>query len=251
MLSQIQRENSELNFCEMQGNIIELNSVMKMEHKKVLILIASDGTGYRDLVKAIRETWGSSKLDGFEILYYYGYRENYPRPEPGHCIQVNDELICGVGSNDVNSRNKIAFEYIYNNYNFDYLFRCCAGSYVVQNKLEQFLVDKPKTKYYAGPLNLITFSKDDIMPFAVGLGVIFSRDLVKLLNDNPSGFLCHAHEDVAFGKFFRENGITYNKVPTRCRFSNINELEENQFQYHIRNNVSMMNEIHQKLGLGI
>jgi hypothetical protein len=33
---------------------------MKMEHKKVLILIAADGTGYQDLVKAIREIWGSS-----------------------------------------------------------------------------------------------------------------------------------------------------------------------------------------------
>jgi hypothetical protein len=38
----------------------------------MIILVAADGNGYEDLVQAILETWGSTKLEGLEIIYYYG-----------------------------------------------------------------------------------------------------------------------------------------------------------------------------------
>jgi hypothetical protein len=219
-----------------------------MNQKKVIILVAADGN-YQDLVQAIRNTWGSSKLNGFEILYYYGYRQNYPRPEPGQCIQVNDELICGVKSYDVNNRNKIAFQYIYNNYDFEYLFRCCAGSYLNLKKMNEFLQNSPKINFYCGPVTLKIISKDETVPFAIGFGIFFSKDVVKLLIDNPLSFSYHHDEDVAFGRFLVKKGILPTKTPTQYRFENIQDLDENQFQYHIRNNVPLMYEIHQRIGL--
>jgi hypothetical protein len=228
-----------------------IRRIMKMEHRKVLILIGADGTGYQDLVRAIRETWGSSKLDGFEILYYYGYRENYPRPEPGHCIQVNDELICGVESNDVKNRNKIAFEYIYTHYDFEYMFRCCSGSYIVQERLEQFLQDKPKTRFYCGHYSRKGISKEVMVPFVIGFNILLSKDLVKLLVDNPSGYFADIDEDVAIGKFLVDKGILITKAPTQYRFLDIQDLDKNQhqYQYHIRRNVPLMYELHRKLVL--
>jgi hypothetical protein len=220
-----------------------------LDHKKVIILVAADGN-YQDLVKAIRETWGSSKLDELEILFYYGYRENYPKPEPCQCLQVKDELICGVDSNDVINRNRIAFEYIYHHYDFEYLFRCCAGSYIVQNELYRFLQDKPKTNFYCGLYSKKIISEDEIICFVIGFGIFFSKDLVKLLIDNPSGFSCYSDEDVAFGKFFNQKGIMITSAPTQYRFLDIQDLDksQHQYQYHIRKNVPMMYALHQRLG---
>jgi hypothetical protein len=220
-----------------------------LDNKKVIILVAADGTDYKGLVNAIKETWGSSKIEGFEILYYYGYLENYPRPEPGSCIQVGDELICGVGNNDVRNRNKIAFKYIIDNFNFDYMFRCCSGSYIVQERLEQFLQDKPKTGFYCGHYSRKGISKEVMVPFVIGFNILLSKDLVELLVNNPSGYFTDIDEDVAIGKFLFDKGILITKASTQYRFLDIQDFDKNQhqYQYHIRKNVPMMYELHQKI----
>jgi hypothetical protein len=216
--------------------------------KTVVILIAADGEGYQNLVQAIRETWGSAKIEGFEILYYYGYRENYPTPKPGECILCNDELICGVDRNDIH-RNEIAFNYIYNNYNFEYLFRCCAGSYIEQKKMAQFLQDKPKTKFYCGKIVTHTIPG---FSYASGAGFFLSRDLVKLLIDNPSGFTCYRWDDASFGIFFSERGIPITNAPRQDLYKGMTEnLGDNQFHFHFRRNVSVMYKLHQKLSLEV
>jgi hypothetical protein len=217
-----------------------------MEHKKVIILVAAEGAGYQDLVQAIRETWGSSKREGFEILYYYGFCED-PGPAPGQCIQRNDMLFCGTDWRDILTRNEIAFTHIYNNYDFDYLFRCCAGSYISQKKMDEFLEDKPKTTFYCGGLVNTVVNIGEII-FASGSGLFLSKDLVKLLIDNPSGFRCQWCDDVSFGAFFTEKGIQVTNAPRQDFYDGvIKDLDPNIYHYHFRHNISIMREIHQKL----
>jgi hypothetical protein len=219
-----------------------------MDHKNVVILVAADGVDYQDLVQAVRETWGSSKLDGFEILYYYGFHEDLG-PAPGQCIQRNDVLSCGIDCRDVPTRNEIAFTYIYNNYDFDYLFRCCAGSYINQKKMAEFLQSKPKTSFYCGGCIGTVVDTGEIV-FASGSGFFLSKDLVKLLIDNPSGFRCQWCDDVSFGAFFAEKGIRVIDAPRQDFYEGvIKDLDENIFHYHFRHNIAIMHELHRRLVL--
>jgi hypothetical protein len=67
-------------------------------------------------------------MEGFEILYCYGLRDGLGLI-PGGCVRRDDELFCGVDSNESNPRFKIASNYIYNNYDFEYLLTICCGRY--------------------------------------------------------------------------------------------------------------------------
>jgi hypothetical protein len=217
-----------------------------MGRKNIIILVAADGESYQDLVQTVRETWGSSKQEGVEILYYYGYRTE-PNPAPEQCIQCNDQLFCGVDPNDGHVRNRIAFNYLYKNYDFDYLFLCCAGSYLVPKKMIEFLQDKPKDNFYCGQILKV----EDIQ-YASGAGFFLSKDLVKMLINDPAGFTCHFYVDVGFGDFFSEKGIMLVDAP-RQDFQSvpIQNLDTNQYHYHIRHNIPAMLELHRKLVLDI
>jgi hypothetical protein len=219
-----------------------------MGRPKVIILVTAEGEGYQDLVRAVRETWGSVKLEGFEILYYYGFRED-PGPALGECIQQNDILYCGNDWRDIQTRNEIAFTHIYNNYDFEYLFRCCAGSYINQKKMAELLQDKPKTNFYCGGL-VDTVVDIGRVVFASGSGFFLSKDLVKLLIDNPSGFRCQWCDDVSFGAFFTTKGIQVTGAPRQDFYDGvIKDLDENIFHYHFRHDIAIMHELHRRLVL--
>jgi hypothetical protein len=158
-----------------------------MNKKKVIMVIAADG-GYQKVAQAARDTWASSKLDDFEIFFYYGYREN-PGPAPGQCIRCNDELYCGVEPNDTHTRSEIAFNYIYDNYDFDYLFQGACTRYYVQQKMVEFLKDKPTDR------------------FLTGGGIFLSKDLVKILVEDPFGLNRSLAHDLALVTYFIEKGI--------------------------------------------
>jgi hypothetical protein len=236
-----------------------------MEKKKVIILVAADGGGYQGVVQAIKETWASKKLEGFEILYFYGHRDGLGLT-PGGCVRRDDELFCGVDPNESNPRFKIAFNYIYDNYDFEYLLTICCSRYLIQENILNFLIDKPTNKFYYGTQGCMFISKD----------------LVKLVNDNPSGSYLDRTiaPDTAFVKFFKENGILFKAAPTQqfvmendvliafsfengtwgpkrrslpnCSISDsiLELLDRNQFQYHIGTGILkhvMMREIHRRL----
>jgi hypothetical protein len=236
-----------------------------MDQKKVIILIAADGEGYQGVVQAIKETWASTKMKDFEILYCYGHRDGLGLTSGG-CIRRDDKLFCGVDPVESNPRFKIAFKYIDDNYDFEYLFLSCCGRYLIRENILKFLLDKSTNKFYYGAQGCMFISKD----------------LVKLVNDNPSGSYLDRTipSDAAFVKFFKENGILFKAAPTQQFFkendvlvaqsiengvwgpkrrslpncsiddSLLELLDRNQFQYHIGTGLLkhvMMREIHRRL----
>jgi glycosyltransferase involved in cell wall biosynthesis len=232
--------------------------------KALIAVLAADVAEYDKLAQAIKNTWGSIKYDDCSILYYYGYRNGYDRPAFGTVIKVGDDLICGIEENidNINKKTRMAFEYIYNTYDFDYIFRCCSGCYVNQGNLINFLADKPKDKFYCGIATTLGGLK-----FASGAGYIISRDLVKLLIDNPSSFTCHVCDDVAIGKFLIQNGIELvngqrqdieiegslrisrrKVIPAKAQSPILlPPLDKSQYQYHFRHSVEAMHTVHKEL----
>lgn len=210
-----------------------------MEHKTVVILVIADGDEFKNLVKSIKNTWALDKTDEVEILFYYGRTQTYD-PADGQSILVNDDLYCGVNRIDICTRNSIAFNYVYHHYDFDYLFRCCSGSYIVVDKLLAFLKDKPKSSFYCGVNG---------GHFASGSGFFLSRDLVKMLLDSPEGFwMFPSADDVGFGSFLCPKGIRITPAP-RQDFDDgvIRNLNPAVYHYHIRNQPNLMYELYRLL----
>lgn len=221
-----------------------------MTKKKVLVMVlAADIAGYDALVKAIQSTWGRYRSDYFKIIYYYGYRNGHPKPEPGKVLQIGDDIICGCeeGVHEICQKTLMAYEYVYSKFEFDYTFRCCCGSYVVRDELMKFIEDKPAEGFYCGARG----GSDDV-PFASGSGYFLSRDLVGEVVRNKERILKYPypgyHDDVAIGKFMQEIGVVIDPTARREDSSNI---VPDQYHYHVRKdgNGQPLYEIDSKLAL--
>ena len=218
-----------------------------MEHYRVVILVlAADVAGYDKLVQSIKDTWGMRAYPGVKILYYYGYRDRGPRPPENSVIRVGDDLICASDETvaNINVKTRLSFSYIYANFSFDYMFRCCAGSYVVVPNLLKFLDHKPTTQFYCGVVGRHPANAATAILFASGSGYFLSRDLVRLLIEYPPSFTCHYADDVAVGMFLESKGIP---IVPGCRQDDTSHLDKEQYHYHFGHNAAAMYDVHRRL----
>lgn len=178
---------------------------------KVLITILScQNEPYPRLQETIKNTYASHHVDGVEIVYYYGlprqsntYNELYlPIPEKHE---------------NIGYKTAYAFEYFLKK-EFDYLFRVNCSCYVDQERLVEWLQDKPKEWFYAG------VEADYGIHFMHGSGYILSRDLVELVVKNMNQWDHNHADDVALGKLLTKLDIPfYNKFGYACFGFNTND----------------------------
>lgn len=214
-------------------------------HKIITMVLAADIFGYNKLIDSIKDTWAKYLPSGYKVLYYYGYRDGYPRPPVNQVQQIGDDVICGLEENvpNINVKTYLAFKHVYDNYRFDYIFRCCAGSYLHLDNIDRYLVaTKPsKTNFYCGVVGSVGSHN-----FASGSGFFISRDLVKVLIDCPASFTCHSCDDVAIGVYL--TGLGIHICPgERQDISDVNVINRDHYHFHFRHNVPMMYAIHKAL----
>jgi hypothetical protein len=150
--------------------------------KKVIILVmcASNKkyTDYLALEKTIKQTWFNIKNINTEIIFYKGNDNCTDK----HDIPVYNEpdLILPVldGLTTLNKKTLMAFEWVNENYNYEYIYRSNLGAYVDTNNLVSFLKDKPLKNFYCGVIERA--QKRQLFDFASGAGYFLSRDLIKL-----------------------------------------------------------------------
>lgn len=223
-----------------------------MAKKKVLVMVlAADVQGYDALIRAIRSTWGEDASDDFKIVYYYGYRDGHPKPEPNKILRIGDDIICGCEENmhSICHKTLMAYEYVLSKFEFDYTFRCCCGSYVARDELMKFIEDKPSERFYCGIIG------HDDPPFASGSGYFLSRDLVGEVVKNKEKILGYPYpgyqDDVAIGRFMKDMDVVIDPTARRKDFSV--DIVPGMYHYHMGKNGdgSPMHEIHAKLREGI
>ena len=218
--------------------------------KKVLIMVlAADIGGYDKLVQAIRETWG--KCVNPKIIYYYGHRQGHALPPSKGVLQEEDSLICDCEESleYISYKTALAYKYVSQNFDFDYTFRCCCGSYVVPHELLKFVDDKPRESFYCG----VVGDPGTPRQFASGSGYFLSRDLVKLVAENTDEYLRIStqnylpgnFDDVSMGMFMFTHGV---KVSNGIRADDTIDIRPGCYHYHFRHNVDYMYAIHDKLG---
>lgn len=167
---------------------------------KILIMVLShnDNGIYNRLVETIKETWDSEVVDDIETIYYYN-------DSSLDSIKINgDELFipCEDGIDKLGYKVLSTFEYILDNFDFDYIFKMNCSSYLNKGLLKELVKNMPTNNLYAGYIGI-----HDNITFASGAGSLLSKDLVKLILDNKDKWRHSLIEDVAIGEILMNNNI--------------------------------------------
>ena len=213
-----------------------------------------EGKGYDDLIQSVRNTWAKHLPENVDVYYNYGLIDNYPNnPEIGNTILDGDKIICGIEETYENMVPKVlmSFKYISENFNYDYVFRCCCGSYVHVENLIKFLKNKPVNNFYCG-----VKTRHGNIPFASGSGFFFSKDLIHFIAKNEKQILNEriSLDDVTIGKYFYNNGISIYTGATRTdvgdlpstreQIFDVTCLNSSEYHYHMRHNLRGMEHLH-------
>jgi hypothetical protein len=155
-----------------------------------------DAPPFTELEKSIRETWFNLNEPNFKIFFYYG---NHDKNEI-----IGDKILTDSGEGLYNIGHKTIkmFEEIYNNFDFDYIFRTNLSSYVDIKRLKEFLLDKPKNNFYCG-----SFGEHAGIPFCSGSGYFISKDLVELVIKHKSEWDHSFIDDVSLGLLLHNMGV--------------------------------------------
>jgi hypothetical protein len=201
---------------------------------KIIILIQTclTDSGYKKLYEKQKVTWDSVEVNNVSTLYVIG--NGNKKEISGHfAIDTSEELYDNQTIKLIN-----AFELI-NNINYNYVFIANASSYVDKKMLYEWMLDKPRKRFYSGVICSNWIS---------GAGFFLSKDVVNLIIDNKDEFGPIRCGDTLIGKFLSEKGIDMSfsdrfdivrycdNIPTnyfnyRCKDENYNkELDMQHFQ---------------------
>lgn len=190
---------------------------------KILILVLSynDNGLYTKFLNAQKETWDSIQVDGVNTYYYFGNHTDN--------VIENDQILTKSPEGLMNCTHKTieCFKQILT-FDFDYIFRTNSSSYVDKLGLKNYLIDKPKNKFYSG----IIGNCNDIF-FCSGSGYFLSKDLVKLIVENENIINHSLIDDVAIGQFLGSNEVC---LINSERFDVIesNNIPLNFFHYRLK-----------------
>tara|TARA_A100001515_G_scaffold59201_1_gene46765 strand:- start:3688 stop:4581 length:894 start_codon:yes stop_codon:yes gene_type:complete len=202
---------------------------------------ALDGGGrsYKPMIEAIRNTWAYNPPEGIKTYYIYGHRKGIEFPKDSKYRETEETYWPNNVRKDVTSkrypfaiddciysdtpegRENIyyktidGFEWLLENEDFDYLVRCCAGTYLDLKILKQYLEKIGiKDNIYSGSPGIYPNSHNPTQPpqikFASGSAFIASRNLIEDLVSrrntiehvrSPHAEKCIG-DDVTFGKHF-------------------------------------------------
>ena len=213
-----------------------------------------EGKGYDDLIQSVRDTWAKDCPSNVSVYYNYGLISDYHNNPPlGTTILDGDRIICGIEETYENMTSKVirSFDFIHKNLDYDYIFRCCCGSYIHIENMLKFLANKPKHNFYCG----VSTNYGDFK-FASGSGFFMSKDLTKIISDNVDDIINNVVglDDSTIGKYFKMKNITIYKGATRTDIGdlpntrdnilNMKALIPNEYHYHMRHNLRGMHHIH-------
>jgi hypothetical protein len=167
----------------------------------IISVLSIDAHPFTELEKTIRETWATLNKPNYKIFYYYGNRgcgENRKNEIEG------DRIFTGVPEiyDNIGYKTIKMFELIYENYEFDYIFRTNLSSYVDIENMVEYLKDKPLDKFYCG-----SFGEHAGIEFCSGSGYFLSKDLVKLVIENKETWNHSQVDDVSIGLLLSNLGI--------------------------------------------
>ena len=181
----------------------------------LIMVLSADVPKFQLMTDAMRKTWASHRTDKFDTKFYYGTTQNMKAPS-GQVVLRGNNIICGVreGYPTILTKTLMAFDYALKKWEFEYIFRCCASSFIVPKNLIKFIKDKPKKRLYCGKTG-----KHGPYKFITGSGYFISRDMVRMLVNNKNRMMSYktsrgermpgSYDDVMVGRCMTDMGIPF------------------------------------------
>ncbi len=162
---------------------------------KLLVLILGARSGqYPEIINNSFNTWVTLKNENTQVFVYYGANKTEI---------IGNELLVKTPDNCITEKTLKAFEYALEKFEFDYIVRPNASTYVRLDKLYRYLSNCQRKNYYGGlkqTINGVTYPS--------GTYMIFSRDIIenivsnkKIINENQWA------DDWVIGKYLQEQNI--------------------------------------------
>lgn len=162
---------------------------------------------YRNIENNIRNTWFKLKNEEVEIFFYSDSEESLKDRKETYLDGDTIMVPCQDGFNTLGIKTINAFEWVFDNYRFDYIYRSNLGSMIYPDRIIKFLEDKPKDKFYCGIVGKDTYYLGREVEFASGSGYFLSKDLVEEVIKNKRIWPHHVVDDVALGHVIGSIGI--------------------------------------------
>ena len=183
-----------------------MNKKLTNTNLKILILVLSSKTypSSRNK-KAIKQTWGSSLKDNFEIIFY----------ESGESEKIIDDTLfveTDTSSKNLGYKLLLALDWCSRNIDYDFIFRTNTSSFVNTIELENFISNNliNKEHVYCGmPLVRDYKDSDKKINFLSGAGIILNKKTTQLILDKRKNWDHSEWEDVSLGKLLDENGVLF------------------------------------------
>jgi hypothetical protein len=217
---------------------------------KILILVLSEKREgyYVAMERAIRKTWGPKCLENdsiVDVLYTYG---QWDREIKGDVMHNEDQLHINYpeGYFTTSGKHIKTLEYVYNNYEFDYVFRTNLSAYIHPENLVKHAETLPNENVYHG---LILDHHPDKKEAKIisGAGFFLSRDVVKLMIDNKDQIVFKKTDDVAQADFL--HGKVEPSVGRRrdylMRWKNWKGVDDDT-HYHYRVHTTIGEPVHER-----
>lgn len=187
---------------------------------------------YISIESAAKDTWLQSSQSNIKTVFLYGNSDKvYWDGKDSFFVDRPESLtICLY-------KTILAFECFLDS-NFDYIFRSNNTGYFDYKLINEFIIDKPKKKFYCGILG-----DHNNISFASGSGYFLSKDIAEkivlnkniLFDYNLPGY----YDDVCIGKYITQDlKIDINKSARRLDLdlSNIsNDIDLSHYHYRILN----------------
>lgn len=189
---------------------------------KILIICLSyfDDNIYTKFYKTQKNTWDSLEVDGVKTLFLTGNGDDNFIENDVIRTDVKESLFnCGY-------KTLKAFELI-KELDFDFIFRTNSSSYVDKSLLKDYLLEKPKERFYSGVVG-----NHNGIKFSSGSGFIMTKDLVNLVLENRQSWNHSYIDDVALGLLLKNFGVEPTPAP-RYDILTLNENTPLNF-YHYR-----------------
>jgi hypothetical protein len=212
----------------------------------LVLVLAARGKPYPSLVATAKRTWASARVEGVEVLFYFGGGElRLHRRELSLPV---DEDVAAVGY-----RTLAVFEYAMSTLSPAVVFRPNASSYVDLPNMAAYVRERvPATGFYGGRIGI-----HEGIRFASGSGYFLTRDLVELVLGRRDEWDHSLVDDVALGKLLGRHGIAPREVPRQdlMQTQNIEDLDLSGFHFRcksgfgpIREDRLIMLEVHRAFG---
>lgn len=175
------------------------------KNKKILILVLCSRNYLSKISSSMQKKIWEPYFSSYRVIHFVGKAQTNNREVNYIDDDSNDYLILDTDDRYFNLAEKtiIAFEEVFKNYDFDYVFRTNTSSYINFKKFEEY-INNPKNNLDYSGLKLQAIEGDEI---ASGAGFFISRKNIKLIIDNKKDFNTSLPDDVAIARLLGNHNI--------------------------------------------